>query len=115
MFYEICIYQAKIEKQEILETLMKEVAEYYLQQKGVIDVKYIKRTHRQKDFNAMRTGLPPVRLQRQIDKVIYILYLVVENEQAHGDLAKLGYDKFYKRWPSCLIKMPTIYLGETIS
>ena len=35
---------------------MKEVAEFYLKQDGVIDVHYIKRTHRQKDFNAVTKG-----------------------------------------------------------
>jgi hypothetical protein len=49
MFNEICIYEAKIEKQDEIEALMKEVAEFYLAQQGVLDVKYIKRTYRQKD------------------------------------------------------------------
>lgn len=46
MFNEICIYEAKIEKQDEIEALMKEVAEFYMKQDGVVDVKYIKRTHR---------------------------------------------------------------------
>jgi len=50
MFNEICIYEAKLTKLDEIEELMKEVAEFYLQQDGVIDVHYIKRTHRQKDF-----------------------------------------------------------------
>ena len=41
MFNEICIYEAKIDKQDEIEALMKEVAEFYLSQPGVIDVKYI--------------------------------------------------------------------------
>ena len=36
MFNEICIYEAKIEKQEEIEQLMKDVADFYLQQDGVI-------------------------------------------------------------------------------
>lgn len=50
MFNEICIYEAKLTKSEEIEELVKEVAEFYLKQDGVIDVHYIKRTHRQKDF-----------------------------------------------------------------
>ena len=38
MFHEICIYEAKVEKQEEIEALMKEVAAFYLSQPGVIDV-----------------------------------------------------------------------------
>ena len=36
MFNEICIYEAKINKQEEIESLMKEVAEFYLSQPGVL-------------------------------------------------------------------------------
>ena len=41
MFNEICIYEAKIEKQEEIEQLMKEVAAFYMEQDGVIEVRYI--------------------------------------------------------------------------
>jgi len=114
MFNEICIYEAKLEKQDEIETLMKEVAQFYMSQPGVIDVKYIKRTHRQKDFNAVKAGEPPIRLTRQVGKATYMLYLVLENEEAHGNLAKVSLDKFYKRWNRCLITMPRIFLGENV-
>jgi hypothetical protein len=114
MFNEICIYEAKIEKQEEIEALMKEVAEFYLAQQGVLDVKYIKRTHRQKDFNAVKEGEVPIKLTRQVGKVTYALYLVLENEEAHANLAKLAMAKFYKRWHRCLTTMPKIILGENI-
>ena len=114
MFNEICIYEAKLEKQDEIEALMKEVAEFYLTQPGVIEVKYIKRTHRQEDFNAVKEGKPPIRLTRYVGKVTYVLYLVVENEEAHARLCKPGLEKFYKRWNRCLLTMPKIILGENI-
>ena len=114
MFNEICIYEAKIEKQGEIETLMKEVAEFYLSQPGVVDVKYIKRTHRQEDFNAVKEGKTPIRLTRYIGKVTYMLYLVLDNEESHARLAKIALPKFYKRWTRCLITMPKILLGENI-
>jgi hypothetical protein len=114
MFNEICVYEAKIEKQDEIEALMKEVAGFYLTQPGVIDVKYIKRTHRQKDFNAVKAGEVPIRLTRYVDKVTYMLYLVLENEEAHAKLAVVGLEKFYKRWTRCLLTMPKILLGENI-
>ena len=73
MFNEICIYEAKIDKQEEIETLMKEVAKFYLSQPGVIDVKYIKHTHRQEDFNAVKEGKPAIRLTKWIGKKSHIL------------------------------------------
>jgi len=114
MFNEICIYEAKIDKQDEIEALMKEVAEFYLSQPGVVDVKYIKRTHRQEDFNAVKEGKPPIRLTRYVGKVTYMLYLCVENEDVHASLCKPGLEKFYKRWTRCLTTMPKILLGENI-
>ena len=114
MFNEICIYEAKIEKQEEIEALMKEVTEYYLAQQGVIDVKYIKRTHRKKDFNAVKEGELPVKLTRQTGKITYALYWALESEEVHARVSKLGLEKYYKRWQRCLITMPKIILGENI-
>ena len=114
MFNEICIYEAKIDKQEEIETLMKEVAEFYKAQLGVIEVKYIKRTHRQEDFNAVKEGKPPIRLTRNVGKVTYMLYWVLENEEAHARVSKLGLEQFYKRWTRCLTTMPKILLGENV-
>ena len=114
MFNEICIYEAKIDKQDEIEELMREVAEFYRSLPGVIEVHYIKRTHRQKDFNAVKAGEPPVRLTRNVGKVTYVLYLVVENEEAHAALYKPALEKFYKRWTRCLTAMPKIILGENI-
>jgi len=114
MFNEICIYEVKLDKQDEVEVLMKEVADFYKEQQGVIDVKYIKRTHRQKDFNAVKSGEPPLLLTRYVGKVTYILYWVVENEEVHARVSKLGLEKFYKRWTRCLTTMPKILLGENI-
>jgi len=114
MLTEICIYEAKIDKQDEIEELMREVAEFYRSLPGVIEVRYIKRTHRQKDFNAVKEGEPPIRLTRNVGKVTYVLYLVVENEEAHAALYKPALEKFYKRWTRCLTTMPKIILGENI-
>lgn len=114
MFNEICIYEAKSTKLDEIEDLMKEVAEFYLKQEGVIDVHYIKRTHRQKDFNAVKEGELPIRLTRDTGKVTYVLYWVLENEEAHARVSKLGIEKFYKRRNRCLTAMPKIVLGENI-
>jgi len=115
MFYEICVYEAKIDRQDEIETLMKEVAEFYMQTEGVKDVRYIKRTHRQKDFNSVKEGIPPSELTRYVDKVTYVLILEVENENVHASLAKPGIEKFYKRWTRCLTTMPKIILGTDIN
>jgi len=115
MFYEICIYEAKIDKQDEIEALMKDCAEFYLQQEGVRDVRYFKRTHTQKDFNSVKEGIPPKELTRFVDKVTYVLFLEVDDENVHASLAKPGLEKFYKRWTRCLTTMPKIILGTNIN
>jgi hypothetical protein len=114
MFYEICIYEAKLDKQDEIEELMKEVAAFYKGTDGIKDVRYIKRTHRQEDFNSVKEGVPPVRLTRYVGKVTYVLILGTEDEKAHGDLAKAALPVFYKRWTRCLTTMPKIILGTDI-
>jgi len=114
MFHEICIYEAKIEKQEEIEQLMKEVKAFYKSQKGVIDVFYIKRNYRQKDFNAVKAGEPPVELTRYVGKVTYMLHWILDSKETHAKLCPVALDKFYKRWTRCLKTMPKILLGEEI-
>ena len=115
MFYEICIYEAKVDKQAEIEALMKEVREFYLSQPGVLDVRYIKRTHRQKDFNAVKAGEVPVELTRYVGKVTYVLFWELESKEAHAALCPPAFEKFYKRWNRCLTTMPKIILGEDIA
>lgn len=114
MFHEVCIYEAKIDKQDEIEQLMREVAAFYKAQDGVIDVTYIKRTHRQKDFNDVKNGVPPVELTRYVGKVTYILHWILQDKETHAHVSKLGIEHFYKRWTRCLTTMPKIMLGEEI-
>jgi len=114
MFYEVCVYEAKVDRQDEIEALMREVAEFYKAQPGVIDVKYIKRTHRQEDFQSVKEGKPARRLTRFVGKVTYVLFWTLENEQVHADLCKPALERFYKRWNRCLTTMPKIILGEAV-
>ena len=114
MFYEICIYEVKLTKVDEVEALMKEVAEFYRSHEGVIDVRYIKRTHRQKDFNSVKAGEPPVKLTRYVDKVTYVLYWALESKEVHASMYEVAMEKFYKRWTRCLVTMPKIILGEEV-
>jgi len=114
MFYEICLYEVKPTKEAEVEALMKEVAEFYKAQEGVLEVNYVKRTHRQKDFNAVKSGELPVRLTRMGDKITYVLYWKLKDAQSHANLCKPALEKFYKRWTRCLTTMPKIILGESV-
>ena len=65
-FVEVCIYEVKPRKTDEFESLIEKVAKHHRDFPGVFDVKYIKRTHRQADFNAVRNGEPARRLVRAV-------------------------------------------------
>lgn len=109
MFNEICIYEAKLNKEQEIEKLMKEIAEFYKSQDGVIDVYYIKRNYRQKDFNAVKAGEVSIPLTRYVDKITYVLVWKLKDKETHATVSKLGIEKFYKRWTRCLITMQKYY------
>lgn len=113
-FIEICIYEVKPTKVEEFEQLLKDVFEHHSSCEGVIDVKYMKRTHRQKDFNAVKSGEPAIRLSRKPKSVTYSLFWEVEDEVLHGKATKSGLEKFYKRFNRCLVTMPKIILGDRL-
>lgn len=56
----------------------------------------------------------PIRLTRNAGKITYVLFWVLDNEETHARVSKLGVEKFYNRWNRCLITMPKIILGENI-
>ena len=113
-FIEICTYEVKPEKIDEFEILLKDISEHHKSFDGVIDVKYMKRTHRQKDFNSVKKGEPAIRLVRKPKSVKYVLFWELENELIHGKATKAGLEKFYKRFNRCLLTMPKIILGERL-
>ena len=111
-FIEICIYEVKPEKADEFEELIKEVSEHHKSFKGTIAAKYMKRTHRQKDFNSVKNGEPAIRLTRKPKSVTYVLYWELTDAYAHSQATKSGLEKYYKRFNRCLTAMPKIILGE---
>lgn len=113
-FVEVCIYEVKPEKVDEFESLLEKVSKHHSEFPGVVDVKYMKRTHRQGDFNDVKAGKPAIRLSRKPKSITYVLYWELDNAISHGKATKSGLAKFYKDFNRCLIKMPKIILGERI-
>ena len=113
-FLEICIYEVKPEKADEFEELLKEVSKHHKSFNGTNEVKYMKRTHRQKDFNAVKNGDPAIRLTRKPKSITYVLYWELKDEIVHAKATKSGLDNFYKRFNRCLTTMPKIILGESL-
>ncbi len=113
-FVEVCIYEVKPEKTEEFEQLVDRVAKHHKNFRGVIDVKYIKRTHRPVDFGGATKGKPAIKLTKKPQSITYILYWELKDEKVHAKATKAGLERFFKEFRRCLIKPPKIILGERI-
>lgn len=113
-FVEICIYEVKPDKTDEFEQLIAQVAKHHRAQPGVVDVKYMKRTHRQGDFKSIRKGMPAIRLVRIGKSVTYTLYWELKNEVSHGKATESGLNLFYKQFRRFLVSAPKMILGTRI-
>ncbi|MBF8267232.1 MAG: hypothetical protein HW388_740 [Dehalococcoidia bacterium] len=113
-FVEVCVYEVKPNRVEEFEGLIGRVSTHHRDFPGVKDVRYMKRTHRQRDFAAVKMGEPPIKLTRAPKSVTYVLYWELESEIAHGQATKAGLEHFFKQFARCLVTTPRIILGERI-
>lgn len=113
-FVEVCIYEVKPDKTAQFEGLIERVAKHHRDFPGVIDVRYIKRSHRQGDFGSVKKGEPPIRLTRAPKSVTYILYWEMDSAVTHGQATRSGLKLFFSEFTRCLLTTPKIMLGERI-
>ena len=113
-FVEVCIYDVKPGKADEFERLIERVAGHHRDAPGTVDVRWMKRTHRQADFASARRGEPPIRLTRAPKSVTYILYWELDSAVAHAAATKSGLEIFFRDFASCLVAPPKIILGERI-
>ncbi|MGD0766155.1 MAG: hypothetical protein ABR978_07600 [Dehalococcoidia bacterium] len=113
-FVEICIYEVKAGKAEDFEQLLRKVLKHHSEFPGVIDIRYVKRTHRPVDFSGAKGGEPAIRLTRARDSEVYVLYWELIDKVAHAEATKSGLEHFFSDFRRCLVKPPKIILGERI-
>ena len=113
-FIEVCLYEVKPNKTEEFEELVERVAKHHSKYPGVIDVRYVKRTHRPVSFSGAKKAEPAIKLTRKPQSVTYVLYWELDNEISHAKATKSGLKHFFKEFARCLIKPPKIILGERI-
>jgi len=111
-FIEVCLYEVKPDKTEEFEDLIRKVLKHHSEYPGVIDVRYMRRTHRPVDFGGAKRGEPAIKLTRKLKVVTYVLYWELDNKITHGKATKSGLEHFFKEFSRCLIKPPKIILGE---
>ncbi len=113
-FVEVCIYEVKPDSEEEFEDLIQKVIKHHSKYPGVVDVRYMKRTHRPCSFGDAKKGKPSIKLTRKPKFYTYVLYWELDNEVTHGKATKSGLDNYFKEFNRCLTGMPKMILGERI-
>jgi len=113
-FVEVCTYKVKPQKAEEFERLIGRVVEHHRAFSGVREVRYMKRTHRPRDFSSARKGLPAIKLTRRPREVTYVLYWELDDEVTHGKATKSGLEHFFRDFARCLVTTPNMILGQRI-
>ena len=112
-FTEICIYQVKPQKVEEFETLMLEVKSFLEKQEVLLLFRFIKREYRI-DMEQIREGLPPLKINRIVKSVKYMLYWEFDTKESYGAAQKNLYNSYWKAIEKCLIVPHDKYLGEAV-
>jgi len=113
-FVEVCLYEVKADKTDEFEALVRRVAAHHRAANGTRDVRYMRRTHRAGDFNAVKQGKPATPLVRASKTVTYVLYWELDAATDHGRATKSGLGQFYGEFRRCLATAPKILLGTRI-
>jgi heme-degrading monooxygenase HmoA len=113
-FIEICIYEVKPDRVDEFEELIKKVISHHSNFPGVVNVRYMKRTHRPCSFGEAKKGNPAIRLTKKPKTYTYVLYWELDNEITHGKATKSGLEKYFKEFNRCLVTVPKMILGERI-
>jgi hypothetical protein len=113
-FVEVCVYKVKPDKVEEFEDLIERVVKHHRGFPGVRDVRYMKRTHRPRDFTSAKKGLPAIKLTRRPKEATYVLYWELDDEVTHGKATRSGLKHFFKDFARCLVTTPNMILGRRI-
>ena len=112
-FTEICIYQVKPQKVEEFEALMFEAKSLLEKQEGLLLLRFAKRGYRI-DMEQIKEGLPPLKINRIVKSVKYMLYWEFDTKENYGAAQKNLYDSYWKSIEKCLIVPHDKYLGEGV-
>ncbi len=108
-FSEVKLFQVKPTKIEEFEALVEKIADRQKEQKGCIDVKYMKRFY---VFDEI--GSPPRELTRIVKCVKYYSYWEFDNISHYSEATKCFFDSYKNEIMKLLIMPFDINCGESI-
>jgi hypothetical protein len=110
-FSEIKLFQVKTDKVNEFETLIALMAEEQKVQRGVINIKYMKRFF---TIDGIEKGEPPRELTKIVKCIKYYSYWEFDNKENYGKSIEWFFKKYEKTIQKLLIMPFDINLGNTI-
>ena len=110
-FSEVKLFQVKPDKLTEFETLITKIADEQKQQKGCIDIKYVKRFY---TIDGVESGEPPRELTRIVKCVKYFSYWEFDNKENYGKATEWFFKNYLKDIQKLLIMPFDINCGYSI-
>lgn len=110
-FSEVKLFQVKSDKFVEFEELIKKIADEQKQQKGCIDIKYVKRFY---TIDGVESGEPPRELTKIVKCVKYFSYWEFDNKESYGKATGWFFNNYLKDIQKLLIVPFDINCGNSI-
>jgi len=110
-FSEVKLFQVKPEKTGEFEKLISKIGEEQKQQKGCIDIKYLKRFY---TIDGVEPGEPPRELTRVVKCVKYFSFWEFDTRENYGKATEWFFKNYFKEIQKLLIMPFDINCGYSI-
>jgi len=110
-FSEVKLFQVKPEKTGEFEKLISKIGEGQKQQKGCIDIKYLKRFY---TIDGVEPGEPPRELTRVVKCVKYFSFWEFDTRENYGKATEWFFKNYFKEIQKLLIMPFDINCGYSI-
>lgn len=112
-FSEVKVFQVKPDKTAEFENLISNIAAGQKEQKGCIDIKYVKRFYTFYDGDP-HLGNAPRELTKIVKCVKYFSYWELDNKENYGKATKWFFDNYEKELAKLLIAPFDIHCGNSV-
>ena len=110
-FSEVKLFQVKPDKLNEFESLIMAIADEQKQQRGCINIKYVKRFF---TIDGVESGEPPRELTKIVKCVKYFSYWEFDNKENYGKATEWFFKKYLKDIQKLLIMPFDINCGNSV-
>ena len=110
-FSEVKLFQVRPDKLAEFEALVAIMADEQRQQKGCLDIKYVKRFY---TIDGVEAGGPPRELTKIVKCVKYFSYWEFDNKESYGKATQWFFANYLKAVQRLLIAPFDINCGDSV-